>query len=153
MQRLSICLYSGLRAAWWLLLIAAAIAGCSRSPTEQALRQTLDSMQESAEERDIGDFMDGVATDFVGNSSEFDRKGLERLLRMMALRHQSIGVTRMALDVEMHGDRAVVRMQILVTGGSGGLLPEQGQLFDTESAWRFVDGQWHLGSATWKPVR
>ncbi|MCB1612483.1 MAG: nuclear transport factor 2 family protein [Lysobacterales bacterium] len=136
-----------------LLVLLAVASACSRSPTEQALRNQLDAMQEAAEQREMGEFMDGVADDFVGNSSEFDREGLQRLLRVIALRHQSIGVTRMALDVEMHGDRAVVRMQILVTGGSGGLIPDQGQLFDTESAWRFVDGEWQLGSAQWKPVR
>jgi hypothetical protein len=127
------------------------LTACSRSPSEQALRATLDSLEIAGETRDVGDFMDHVADDFVGNSSEFDRKGLERLLRMVAMRHQSISVVRSGLDIEMHGERAVVRMRILVTGGSGGLIPDSGQLFDTESAWRFVDGGWQLGSATWKP--
>jgi len=153
MQGPSILGFYGASRLFLLVLLVGMFSACSRSPTEQALRDQLDAMQEAAEQREMGEFMDGVAEDFVGNSSEFDRDGLQRLLRMIALRHQSIGVTRMALDVEMHGDRAVVRMQILVTGGSGGLIPEQGQLFDTESAWRFVDGHWQLGSAQWQPVR
>ncbi len=145
--------FFGLGRLLLLVAVAAVFTGCARSPTEQALRDRIDAMQSAAEQREMGEFMDGVAEDFAGNSSEFDRDGLQRLLRMIALRHQSIGVTRMALKVEMHGDRAVVRMQILVTGGSGGFIPEQGQLFDTESAWRFVDGEWQLGSAQWQPVR
>jgi hypothetical protein len=127
------------------------IAACARDPSEQALRDTLDALQTAGEERDVSDFMAHVAEDFVGNSSEYDRAGLERLLRMVSLRHQSIRVVKSGIEIEMHGDRAVVRMSILVTGGSGGLIPESGQLFDTESAWRFVDGEWMLGSATWKP--
>lgn len=141
----------------WLLaafcaIAVCALAACSRSPSEQALRDTLDALQMAGEEREVSDFMAHVAEDFVGNSSEYDRVGLDRLLRMVALRHQSINVVKSGIEIEMHGDRALVRMRILVTGGSGGLIPESGQLFDTESAWRFVDGEWMLGSATWKPA-
>lgn len=135
----------------WMLWLAL-LTGCSHDPSEQALRETLDSLEIAGETRDVGDFMARVSDDFVGNSSEFDRRGLEQLLRMVALRHQSISVVRSGLEIEMHGDRALVRMKILVTGGSGGLIPDQGQLFDTESGWRFTDGQWQLGNATWKPA-
>lgn len=128
------------------------LGACSRNPSEDALRETLEAMEIAGEERAVGDFMDHVAEDFVGNSSEYDRVGLDRLLRAVALRHQSISVVRSGLQIEMHGDRAVVRMKILVTGGAGGLVPETGQLFDTESAWRHVDGEWELGSASWKPA-
>jgi hypothetical protein len=128
-----------------------ALSACARDPSEQALRDTLDALQTAGEERDVSDFMAHVAEDFVGNSSEYDRVGLDRLLRMVSLRHQSIRVVKSGIEIEMHGDRAVVRMRILVAGGSGGLIPDSGQLFDTESAWRFVDGDWMLGSATWKP--
>jgi len=134
------------------VVCALLMTACSRSPSEQALRDTLDSLEIAGETRDVGDFMEFVADDFVGNSSEFDRKGLERLLRLVAMRHQSISVVRSGLEIEMHGARAVVRMRILVTGGSGGLIPDSGQLFDTESAWRFIDGEWQLGSASWKPA-
>ena len=126
-------------------------AACARDPSEQALRDTLDALQTAGEERDASDFMAHVAEDFVGNSSEYDRAGLERLLRMVSLRHQSIRVVKSGIEIEMHGDRAIVRMRILVAGGSGGLIPESGQLFETESAWRFIDGEWMLGSASWKP--
>ena len=136
--------------AWMICLLA--LASCSHDPSEQALRETLDQLEVAGETREVGDFMEHVAADFVGNSSEFDQRGLERLLRLIALRHQAISVVRSGLEIEMHGDRALVRMKILVTGGSGGLIPDQGQLFDTESGWRFVDGQWQLGNATWKPA-
>lgn len=139
--------------AWlWCVAWVCALAACARDPSEQALRDTLDALQAAGEERDVSDFMGHVAEDFVGNRSDYDRAGLERLMRMVALRHQRIGVVKSGIEIEMHGERAVVQMRILVTGGSGGLIPESGQLFDTESAWRFVDGEWMLGSATWKPA-
>lgn len=135
----------------WCVVFACSLAACARDSSEQALRDTLDALQTAGEERDVSDFMAHVAEDFVGNNGEYDRVGLDRLLRMVSLRHQSIRVVKSGIEIEMHGDRAVVRMRILVTGGSGGLIPESGQLFDTESAWRFVDGDWMLGSAAWKP--
>lgn len=134
------------------MLVAVLLATCSRDPSEQALRDTLESLEVAGEEREVGEFMEHVAEDFVGNSAEYDRGGLERLLRMVALRHESISVVKSGLEIELHGDRAVVRMRILVTGG-GGLIPESGQLFDTESGWRFVEGEWRLGSANWEPVQ
>ncbi len=137
---------------WLCVASVCLLAACARDPSEQALRDTLDALQTAGEERDVSDFMAHVAEDFVGNSSEYDRAGLDRLLRLVALRHQSIRVVKSGIEIDMHGDRAVVRMNLLVAGGSGGLIPESGQLFDTESAWRFVDGEWMLGSATWKPA-
>jgi hypothetical protein len=140
-----------LRSAAWMLGILL-LAACAHDPSEQALRDALDRLEVAGETRAVGEFMDHVSEDFVGNSNEFDRRGLERLLRMVAMRHQTISVVRSGLEIELHGDRALVRMKILVTGGSGGLIPDQGQLFETESGWRFVDGEWMLGSATWKPA-
>jgi hypothetical protein len=152
MQLLSISMMCRWSRRITVATLLCALFACSHSPSEQALRETLDRMQQAAEERAVSSFIDGVAEDFAGNGSDYDRSGLERLMRLLALRHQVIGVTRTGLQIEMFGDRAVVHMQILVTGGSGGLLPEQGQLFSTESAWRFVGGEWQLGSASWKPA-
>jgi len=135
-----------------LFAILLLFAGCSHTASEVALRGALDRLQESGEKRAIGDFMDLVHEDFSGNGGEFDRAGLERLLRLVAMRHQSIGVTRTSTTIEMHGELAEVRMSLLVTGGAGGLIPETGQLFETNSSWRFADGEWQVVSASWKPV-
>jgi hypothetical protein len=36
-----------------------------------------------------------------------------------------------------------------VAGGTGGILPEQAQLYEVETAWRLEDGEWRLLSAEW----
>ncbi|MBK8067138.1 MAG: nuclear transport factor 2 family protein [Rhodanobacteraceae bacterium] len=146
---------SAVKSNWLILcglLAALLLAGCSRDPSEQALRDTIEALEIAGEERKVGDFMDHVAEDFAGNAAEYDRPGLQNLLRLVALQHQRISVVTSGMQIEMHGDRALVRMRILVTGG-GGLIPDSGQLFDTESGWRFVDGEWQLGSASWKPAQ
>lgn len=38
-----------------------------------------------------------------------------------------------------------------LTGGSGGLLPESGQIYEVETGWRLDDGEWRLIQADWKP--
>lgn len=147
---------SAVKSSWVILcglLAALQLAACARDPSEQALRDTIEALEIAGEERQVGDFMDHVAEDFAGNGAEYDRPGLQNLLRMVALRHQSISVVKSGVEIDLHGDRALVRMRILVTGGGGGLIPDSGQLFDTESGWRFVDGQWQLGSASWKPAQ
>jgi hypothetical protein len=40
----------------------------------------------------------------------------------------------------------------LITGGRG-LLPERGQMFNFETSWLMIDGQWQLVSAVWEPIR
>ena len=140
----------------WLTGLLAALllqlAACSHSPSEEALHAALDQLQESGQNRELDTFMDLVADDFSGNGGEFDRDGMERLLRLIAMRHKSIGVTRTSTQIEMHGELAEVTMSLLITGGSGGMLPETGQLMETRSSWRFEDGEWKVTSATWKPV-
>lgn len=137
------------RRALLLALLALAAAGCSRSPSEQALRQRLDALQAAGEASNVSAFMEILDSDFAGNGTEFDRAGMERMLRLIALRHRNIGVTRVSTEIELQGERAVVRMQVLLTGGSGGLLPDTGRLLDTESSWRFDGSEWKLLGARW----
>lgn len=130
-----------------LLLLAAA---CSRSPSEEALRQRIDQLQSAGEGRDVEGFVAVLAADFAGNGTEFDRRGMERMLRLVAMRHREIGVTRTSTEIEIDGERAVVRAQVLLTGGSGGILPETGRLLEIESTWRFEGGEWRVVGARWR---
>lgn len=146
--------FSTVRCTSILVAIALSmLAACSSGSSEDALRARVDQLQAAGEAGEISNFMEVVADDFAGNGGEFDRLGLERLLRIVALRHRDIGVTRTGItEVEMHGELATVTMRILFTGGSGGMLPESGQLFLTTSSWRLVGGDWQLVGASWKPV-
>ena len=46
---------------------------------------------------------------------------------------------------------AIARFSVLATGGSGGLLPESGQVYQVETGWRLIDGEWMLINASWTP--
>lgn len=126
------------------------LAGCASDPSEERLRAAIDAMQAAGEGRDIPALMDGVAEDFVGNGGEYDQRQLSLYLHGMALRHRAIGVTRLATEVEMHGETAIVRMKLLITGGQGGVLPDSGSVYDVESTWQYDDPDWRLASASWR---
>ena len=143
----------GLVGSWVVLLaacgLAAALAGCSRTPPEQQLRQQLAAMQAALEQRDAGAFIDGVSDDFVGNGG-MDRAALQQAIRLQVLANADIGVTLGPAEVEVRGDRATVRFSAIATGGSGRFMPERAQAWDLTSAWRDEGGEWRLYYAQWQ---
>lgn len=135
----------------WLLVCGLLLAACMRDAPEQRLRATLQDMHAAIEARDIGDAMAPVATDFVG-ANGLDAAGLKRLMQLQMLGHRQIGVTVGPLDVELRGTTATVRFTALLTGGSGGWVPEQAQTYQVTTGWRLQDGDWMLYHAQWEPA-
>lgn len=133
-----------------LLLALAALAACARDTPETALRAQLQRMQTAATERRAGDFMEGVAADFVGNDG-MDRAALHNLMRAQVLGNSTIGVTTGPVEIDMKSDRATLRFTALLTGGSGRFIPDSAQTYSITSGWRLEDGEWRIYYAQWKP--
>jgi hypothetical protein len=135
-----------------LLVFCAALlaVACSRTPDEQRIREAIAAMEAAVEARDPRDFMAHVADDFVGRDSSIDRAGLHNLLRAQFLRNQAVDVLIGPIDVTLQPPRATARMSVTLTGGSGGLLPERGAIYEVETGWRQVDGEWLCLSAHWE---
>jgi hypothetical protein len=129
-------------------MLMALTAGCSREPPEAALRATIASMQLAAEEHDTDALFEPIAEDFAG-SEGMDRTAFRRYVTLVGMRHKALGVSLGPLDVKLYGDRATVRFTAAVTGGAGGLLPQQAQVYDVDTGWRLEDGDWKLISAKW----
>lgn len=131
-----------------LLLV---LAGCSRSDPEQAVRAQLEVLQQAIDARDAGAVADLLAEDFIGNDG-LDRRGAKQLAAGVFLRHREVGARLGPVTVELRGEgEAIARFSVLATGGSGGLLPEQGQVYQVETGWRLQDGDWKLLNASWTP--
>lgn len=131
-----------------LLLV---LAGCSRNDPEQAVRAQLDVLQQAIDSRDASAVSDLLAEDFVGNDG-LDRRGARQLAVGIFLRHRQVGARLGPVTVEQRGERdAIARFSVLATGGSGGLLPEQGQVYRVETGWHLIDGEWKLRNASWTP--
>jgi len=131
-------------------LMLALLIGCSHEAPETALRNTIASMQKAAETHDTDALFEPIAEDFSG-SEGMDRKAFQRYVTFVGMRHKSVGVSLGPLDVKMFGDRATVKFTAAITGGAGGLLPEQAQVYDIDTGWRLEGNDWKLISAHWKP--
>jgi len=131
------------------LLALAFAAGCGRSDPERELRATIDSMAQAIEKREPAAFLDAVADDFSRESGAFGKQEAKRTLVAAILRNEKIGVSAVVTEVRIEGDRAFARVRVVATGGAG-LLPERGQAWDFESAWRRERGQWKVFNAEWR---
>lgn len=139
----------GTLAVAWLLM--APVLGCSRTSPEQAVRQQLDALQSAIDARDAKAIHGLLAEDFVGNGG-MDRRGARQVALAVFLQHREIGARLGPVKIEMRGDtEAAAKFTVLATGGSGGLLPETGQVFEVETGWRLEDGKWRLLNARWTP--
>lgn len=138
---------------WWLALAVVFVVagGCSRPPTEQALRDRIDEMQQAIERGEVSGFIEGVDEEFVGVGG-LDRDGLRNLVRVQVLRNARIGATMGPLSVEVRDGIATVGFDVVLTGGPGSLIPERAQVYRVQSQWRFRDGDWQVVVADWKPV-
>ena len=133
-------------AAIWVALAS----GCAGPSPEQALRSRMDQLQSAIDARDAGAVEDVLADDFVGNAG-MDRPGARRLAAAMFLRYREVGVRFGPVEVELRGERATARFTVVATGGSGGLLPENGQVYDVTTGWRRDGDDWRITSADWEP--
>ena len=135
-----------------LLLAFMGLSGCARTPPEQRLRERIAQMQEALEARRPADFSDGVAEDFAGDGG-LDREGVRNLLRVQMLRNAAIGVTLGPLEVALQGDtRAKVSFSAMLTGGSGGLMPDSARPWKVTTGWRDGSDGWQLIYAEWEPM-
>jgi hypothetical protein len=134
-----------------LLLFAAALplASCSRSDPERELRATIATMAQAIERREPADFLAGVAEDFTRESSAFGKQDAKRILAGILLRNEKVTVTAVVTELAITGERASVRLRVVATGGAG-LLPERGQTWEFDSAWRRVGGRWQVFNAEWR---
>ena len=131
------------------LLMALALAACSRSDPERELRDTIAAMAKAIESREPGAFLDSVADDFTRESGAFGRQDVKRTLAGIYLRNEKIRLAAVVTDVRLEGDRARARVRVVATGTTG-LLPERGQSWEFDSAWRRDGGRWRVFNAEWR---
>lgn len=141
----------GLCALLLVLLMALALASCGGPPPEQAVRAQIAAMQAAIDARDAGKVSDLLAEDFVGNDG-LDKRGARRMAAGIFLQYRNVTGRIGPVSVELRGDDdAIARFTVLATAGSGGLVPQDGQVFEVETGWHRDGSDWLLRSASWKP--
>jgi ketosteroid isomerase-like protein len=123
--------------------------GCGRGDPERELRTAIAAMAQAIEQREPAGFMDAVADDFARESGAFGKQDARRMLAGVFLRNEKIHVSAVVTAVRVEGDRATANVRVVATGGAG-LLPERGQTWDFDSAWRRESGRWKVYNAEWR---
>ena len=142
------------RLAAVVAVLAAVLAGCVRTPPEQALRGSFDRLIEAAEARDAGAVAALLADDFIGPGG-MDRAGARRLAALHFMRHGSVGVLAGPLEIQLTGQdsRARVRFNVLLSAGEGGrVLPDTARAWQVDTGWRRTGDDWRMTSADWTPA-
>lgn len=145
-----------LRHSAYLGLIALQLlsGGCSETPAEHGIALALEEITVALEERQSGAVMAHLHENFHSNGPRggMDRKQVHKVLLATFYRHQNISVAVTNLQVQpdaMNKDRADATFNVFTTGGSGGLLPNTGQIYRVTSQWQKLDtwpgnGDWQL---------
>ena len=133
--------------ACWLLLAA----GCSRTPPETALRETLAAMEAAIDARDAAALARHLDDDFIGPAG-MDRDAARRTAALYFLQHASVSVVPGPWSIELDDTHARVSFTAAVAGGSGRFVPEQGRVYNVQSGWRLRGADWRMTSIDWTPV-
>jgi hypothetical protein len=131
-----------------VITLVAAASACHRTADEQQVREAITATQAAAEAGKAGDTVAALTDDFDGNGGEFDRRRLEGMVRLAALRGAHVGVTVGPVSVEKRGERLVATFTVTLTSSTG-LIPDEGAIYHVETAWRREGSHWRCYSATW----
>ena len=143
--------FGAVRACVFACLFALLLGACAKDAPELAVKRQIEALQAAIEARDAGDIEALLAQDFVGNNG-MGARDVRRMAAGVFLRDRNVSARIGPVDVAVRGDAsATASFTVLATGGSGGLLPERGQVFNVETGWRLDDGEWRLVSAKWTP--
>jgi hypothetical protein len=137
-----------------LLALQLIISGCAETPAEKGIAAALEEITLALEQRQSGAVMEHLHENFrsEGPHGDMDRKQVHKILLATFYRHQNISVTLTNLQVQpdaMNKDRADATFNVFSTGGSGGLLPDTGQIYRVTSQWQRLEtwqgnGNWQL---------
>lgn len=130
-------------------VLAAGLVACARDDPERELRAVIATMAQAVERRDPAAFLDAVSDDFTRESGAFGKQEAKRTLAMVYLRNEKVNLTAVVTGVRIDGATAHANVRVVATGGAG-LLPERGQTWDFDSAWRREGGRWKVFNAEWR---
>jgi len=137
-----------------LLASLLGLGACGEKLTvEQQVIATIREMQARIEAGETRPFLAHVSADFSGQGGTLNREQLRALMILQLNRYQRLqGQLLPILVVETGEGLATAHFKAVVTGGPN-WIPESGQLFEFETQWRRVDGDWLLYAANWDPVQ
>lgn len=132
-------------------LIVFLIAGCSKTPAEEAILENIKSMQQAVEDRVPRKAVEFLDNEFVGNRG-IDKMGLRRILAAAFFRHANIriAITRMDISVNPQDPYSATMNCVAIFSGAENLLPQDGRIYRISGEWQYKDDEWLLVRADWE---
>ena len=129
------------------------LAACSQPLTvEQQVIETIRQMEEKIEAGQRLAFMEHIDDAFTGQQGSMNREQVRALVILQLNRYKELQGQLFPISVTETGpDTATAEFRALVTGGPG-WIPDSGQVYDFQTAWKQDGSDWLLVSADWKPV-
>jgi hypothetical protein len=130
------------------------LPACGDEPTvEQQVIAAILEMEEHVENAHRGEFMDMITEDFTAQDGTLGRTEFRQFMFLQWNQNQRLYAQLFPIKVrELPFGGATAEFRALITGGSG-FLPERGEMYDIETTWKEVDGQWLMASANWQGVQ
>ncbi len=145
-----------LLAAAALAAIAALRPGREPPSDEERIRALLDDAAKAAEEKRVGDAVEGVSERFRGGG--LDRAGVKQLVAFHVLRGEWVSVSIAGAKIAVEGDAARANVDAVLARGSAKGKALEALLPGEASAHRFAlalareaEG-WRIVEAEWRPI-
>lgn len=118
------------------------IAACRTDRPEEQVRAAFESCRAAVEAGDAATATASLDPTFRG--PEGMDKATARLFLLGTLRREKVGVTVLRNEVAVRGSEAIQEVDLLLTGRSGGLLPQDASNRHFRLRWRKAGGDWKL---------
>jgi len=119
-----------------------ALVACRSDNPEAQVRKAFEACRAAVE---AGDAATATAVlDPVFRGPEGMDRATARLFLMSTFRREKVGVTVVRNEVAVQGNEALQDVDLILTGRSGGLLPQDASHRGFRLAWRKVEGVWLL---------
>lgn len=139
---------------WFFVGLALLLTACSEPVDDEVrIRQRVAEMVSAAEAKELGDVLEPVHEDFLGNK-RIRRVNLKGLVLLHFRRNKNVHVFVNDLEVELKGGEANVREAKVtcnvVMAGRNQTLPEHARVLQVTSVWKKIEDDWFVVSASWK---
>lgn len=119
-----------------------ALLACQSDKPEAQVRKAFEACRRSVE---AGDAVAAAAPlDAAFQGPEGMDKATAKLFLMGMLKREKVGVTVLRSEVAVRGNEALQEVDLLLTGRSGGLLPQEASNRGFRLRWRRAGSDWKL---------
>lgn len=124
------------------LLMTGLLLACASESPERQVERAFRRCVQSVESGDVGAAAEALSKDFEG--PEGMKRDEARLFLMGVLSRQKVGVTVISTQLAVRGRRAEQQVSLLLTGRTGGLLPEDASRRSFSLRWEKEGNRWKL---------